>query len=246
MGMSLEAVRARQDAPFLERFIAAHEPFILRAASRCCGRRITREDDEFSVALLAFNEAVKGYDSSSGPFGAFAGLVVGRRLADYHRSLSRFEAEVPLTPQVFDGDVDPDGADAPMQYSVKEKIASATQHSAKEEIEAADEELKPYGFSFYELEKCAPRTQKTRRACACAVEALLSTATLFAGLQNSHCLPITALSKESGVAVKLLERHRKFIIAAALLLDGDYPVLSYRLKRSINTGGFRNAPSSWG
>ncbi len=245
MGMSLEAVRAGQDAPFLERFIAAHEPFILRVASRCCGRRITREDDEFSVALLAFNEAVKGYDSASGPFGAFAGLVVGRRLADYHRSLSRFEAEVPLAPHVFDGDVDAEEADAPMQYAVKEKIASVIQHSAAEEIEAADEELRPYGFSFYELERCAPRTQKTRQACGCAVGTLLNTATLFAGLQNSHCLPITALSKESGVAVKVLERHRKFIIAAALLLDGDYPVLSYRLKCSINSGVSHNV-SSWG
>ena len=35
-----------------------------------------------------------------------------------------------------------------------------------------------------------------------------------------------ALAKESGVSARLIERHRNYIVAAALLLDGDYPVLS--------------------
>ncbi len=234
MGMSLEAVRAGQDAPFLEKFIAANEPFILRTASRCAGRRITREDDEYSIALLAFHEAVKGYDSASGPFGRFAALVIGRRLTDHHRSISRFNIEVPLAPYVFDGGMDPEEADVPVQLEVNTKIAYDSEYSkgAVEEIQAADAEFRKYGFSFYELSKCSPHTQKTKKECALAVDKLLKTATLFAGLQNTGCLPVTALSNESGVPRKTLDRYRKFIIASALLLDGEYPALSYRLKCS--------------
>ena len=62
MQTSTQAVRARTDEPFLERFIEAHEAFVLRCASRHAGFAVTRSDDEYSVALLAFYEAIKGYD----------------------------------------------------------------------------------------------------------------------------------------------------------------------------------------
>ena len=65
MQTSTQAVRARTDEPFLERFIEAHEAFVLRCASRHAGFAVTRSDDEYSVALLAFYEAIKGYDLSS-------------------------------------------------------------------------------------------------------------------------------------------------------------------------------------
>lgn len=106
MQTSTQAVRARTDEPFLERFIQAHEAFVLRCASRHAGFAVTRSDDEYSVALLAFYEAIKGYDPASGPFGAYASLVIGRRLADHYRSQHRFDAETPLAPQTFDGTVD--------------------------------------------------------------------------------------------------------------------------------------------
>ena len=89
MQTSTQAVRARTDEPFLERFIEAHEAFVLRCASRHAGFAVTRSDDEYSVALLAFYEAIKGYDPASGPFGAYASLVIGRRLADHYRSQHR-------------------------------------------------------------------------------------------------------------------------------------------------------------
>lgn len=80
MQTSTQAVRARTDEPFLERFIEAHEAFVLRARARHAGFAVTRSDDEYSVALLAFYEAIKGYDPASEPFGAYASLVIGDAL----------------------------------------------------------------------------------------------------------------------------------------------------------------------
>ena len=125
MQTSTQAVRARTDEPFLERFIEAHEAFVLRCASRHAGFAVTRSDDEYSVALLAFYEAIKGYDPASGPFGAYASLVIGRRLADHYRSQHRFDAETPLAPQTFDGTVDRESADAAMQQAVAEQMSEA-------------------------------------------------------------------------------------------------------------------------
>lgn len=150
MQTSTQAVRARTDEPFLERFIEAHEAFVLRCASRHAGFAVTRSDDEYSVALLAFYEAIKGYDPASGPFGAYASLVIGRRLADHYRSQHRFDAETPLAPQTFDGTVD---------------------------------------------------------------------------RESAHSLPIKALAQQCGVSARTITRHRDYIVAAALLIDGDYPIL---------------------
>ena len=104
MQTSTQAVRARTDEPFLERFIEAHEAFVLRCASRYAGFAVTRSDDEYSVALLAFYEAIKGYDPASGPFGAYAsitavstGLTRKRRLPR-RRSTARWTARARTPP----------------------------------------------------------------------------------------------------------------------------------------------------
>lgn len=225
MESSRQAVRAREDEPFLERFIEAHEGFILRTASRHAGHTVTRSDDEYSVALMAFYEAVKGYDPKSGPFGAFASLVIGRRLADYYRSAHRFDPEVSLAPQTFDGAVEEDAADAGVQLAVVEKMTEARTVSAAEEIESANAQFAKYGFSFYDLASCSPKTDKTRRGCGMAAASLRESRVLRESLRRTHELPVRALAKESGVSARLIERHRNYIVAAALLLDGDYPVL---------------------
>ena len=217
MQSSSQAVRAKEDEPFLERFIEAHEGFILRTASRHAGH---------TVALLAFYEAVKGYDPSGGPFGAYASLVIGRRLADYYRASYRFDAEVSLAPQTFDGTIEEDAADAGVQLAVVEKLGEMRTVCAAEEIESADEQFAKYGFSFYDLASCSPKSDKTRRGCGMAAAALSRSSVLAASLRRTHELPVRVLAKESGVSARLIERHRNYIVAAALLLDGDYPVLS--------------------
>ena len=95
----------------------------MRTASKYAGFLVTRSDDEFSIALLAFYEAVKHYDPAGGSFGAFASLVIRHRLADYYRSQRHFETEIPLSPQVFDGAVDRDMPDFSVQMEVSQSLS---------------------------------------------------------------------------------------------------------------------------
>ncbi|GAB2046071.1 RNA polymerase sigma factor SigI [Agathobaculum sp. TL06] len=225
-----QVARAQQDTPFLERFIEAYQPFILRAASQSAGFAVTRSDDEYSVALMAFYEAVRTYNAAGGSFGSYARLVIDRRLTDHYRAARRFDAEVPLSPQIFDGAVEAEQPDAEVQRAVVEKMAAPAAAGAAEEIEEANRLFRGYGFCFYDLGKCSPRAEKTRRGCAAAVAALLRTPALLAELRRAHALPVKALAAQSGVSRKLVERHRNYIVAAALLLEGDYPVLSEYLQ----------------
>lgn len=225
-----QVARAQQDRAFLEDFLKESQPFILRAASRCAGFAVTRSDDEFSVALFAFYEAVRTYDAEAGAFPAWARLIISRRLTDHYRAVRRFSSEVPLAPQVFDGAVESDDADAEVQRAVVEKIANPATATAAEEIETANALFAPYGFCFYDLGKCSPRAEKTRKGCAAVVATLLHTSDLFRQLERTHTLPVQALAQHSGVKKKLIERHREYIIAAALLLRGEFPTLAAYLQ----------------
>ena len=115
--------------------------------------------------------------------------------------------------------------DAAMQQAVAEQMSEAKPVSAQDEIEAANTVFERYGFAFYDLAASSPKSDKTRRSCAAAVGTLLHSPVLFASMQSAHSLPIKALAQQCGVSARTITRHRDYIVAAALLIDGDYPIL---------------------
>ena len=49
---------------------------------------------------------------------------------------------------------------------------------------------------------------------------------LFHSMTETGTLPVKALVCASGISGKVLEKHRRYIIAAAIILNGDYPLLA--------------------
>ena len=228
------ALAAQSDWQLLEDFILENRSYILRCASRACGRFVTDSDDEWSVALMAFHEAVMSYQADKGPFRPFASLIIRRRVTDYLRSEQRHAPEIAVEPASLTGERT--GEDmTPLELELHARAADAAEDSetarpgtsdTRDEIDAAQQLLGHYGFSFYDLTDCSPKAEKTRRQCAEAVGALLRMPELLRAMREKNSLPIKELSLASGVHKKVLERHRKYIIAAAELLDGDFPILS--------------------
>lgn len=87
------------------------------------------------------------------------------------------------------------------------------------------EVLQPYGFSFFDLASCSPKAGKTKKACALAIGALLSDEGLLSSMRITRTLPSKGILERVKISPKILERHRRYIIAAAEILDGDYPIL---------------------
>jgi len=224
---------AKSNPDRLNKLIEENSRFILGCASRTARRFVTRSDDEWSVALLAFSDAVRDYDGEKGGFRAFAALVIRRRLTDYRRSEARRLPELSVSPAALDGaGEDDEGEAAPLDLELARRtaeasaLAQAESHSARDEIEAVQSLLAGYGFSFFDLADASPRAEKTRRSCAEAVKALLSDPELTRRMRETKTLPIREICDSGGVPRKILERHRRYIIAAAEILDGDYPVLA--------------------
>ncbi len=233
MDTEREALAAKTDEQALNNLIEGHTQWILSVASETTHRYITTSDDEWSTALLAFCEAVRSYDEGRGSFRAFAAVVIKRRLLDDIRSQWRNRGVIHVIPGAFDGEPGTDDEAGAAGLEVRSRVAELSRQSerdpaaeAREEIAAAQELLRPYGFSFYDLAEASPRAEKTKRACAQAVKALLADGALMDKTRRNRALPMKELSAASGVDKKTLDRHRRYVIAAAEILSGEYPVLA--------------------
>lgn len=221
---------AKTDENKLADLIEANRAFILRCASDTVHRYVTDSDDEWSIALMAFAEAVRDYEGEKGSFHGFAAIVIKRRVLDYLRAQSRYD-ELAVTPGAFEDTLDEDEAGG-VELRVQQRMAEAAADGddvsarAREEIAAMQEILGAYGFSFFDLAEASPKTEKTKRSCGKAIRTLIESAVLLAKMRLAHLLPIRELSLASGVVRKILERHRRYIIAGAEILDGDFPILA--------------------
>ena len=225
-----KAVRAAQDDSYMNEFIAENKTFILGCAGKQAGRYISESDDEFSIAMYAFFTAITKYNTDQGDFLPFAGLVIKRRLTDYYRTQQRFSDEHSVSPEVFSGNTDDDGEVQAIHYEVAEKLADRPALTAADEIHTVNDIFSRFGFSFMELSEVSPKASKTKRQCAQAVRAIISSPIILETLRSTHKLPIKALAAQSSVPVKVLERHRKYIIAVTIILTGNFPILAEYMK----------------
>ena len=236
---SKAAVSVKGDDEAFGRFALEKKTFIMSCASRSLHRFINDSDDEWSVALIAFHEAVRTFEPEKGNFSAFASTVIKRRLLDEERrKLSYSNVEVPVMPELLSGET-PDEE----EESAGGRIASEIKRSGnageadtvgstplQDEIASMQEVLGAYGFSFFDLTECSPRSSKTKDACIRAVQMILSDAELWRRMQKGRNLPMKELCGGTGLARKLLDRHRRYIIAVAEILKGDYPLLREYIK----------------
>jgi len=223
--LDILAVNAKDDENSMNKLITQHENFILKCASAAARSYISKSDDEWSIALAAFTEAVKSYSSDKGSFLNFAELVIRRRIIDYIRSKSRYAPEILVKPSLFESDAEEED-DYPMQSEIAKKVSAEADNSLKMEIFLINEIFSGYGFSFMDLAACSPKAHKTKRSCAKVVAFMLNNPILISEMKVKRQLPLNLIEKSTKVPRKLLERHRKYIIAAVEIMSGDYPYLA--------------------
>lgn len=218
------------DEPARNELLSAYAPYALSVASRVTGRFMRLgEDDEANVALIALDEAARTFDAAKGSFLPFASQVIQRRLIDYLRHQSRRSAEIPAGVRFAPGD--PEMADEQLT-GLEATIAVVTAREYEEsqarrhELLAYTRDLSQYGLTFAELARIAPKHKDARDSAKEVARVLASDPVMRKRLSDSKQLPLRELETRTGVGRKSLERHRKYIIAVALILMGDYELLT--------------------
>jgi RNA polymerase sigma factor len=228
-GIDSLAVNAKSDEQVMRQFIADHHAFIIKKASITLKKKVTTHDDAWSIALGAFLEAVQDYSYEKGSFLSFAELVIRRKCIDFMRSQFKYQQEFLVNPSSFDGEQE-ENEFSYMHQVIARKASQSTQDDLKLEIEAANAIFQEYGFRFFDLADCSPKAHKTKYCCAQIIAYLLKNPVLLQELHISKQLPIKILEKNTKVPRKIIERHRKYIIAACEILSGEFPYLSEFLR----------------
>jgi RNA polymerase sigma factor len=202
-------------------------PFMVKTASKVCKKYIDiRQDDEFSIALSAFNEALDHYSpKESRSFLSFAEMVIQRRLIDYIRREQRFQKQLPLSS--FEIEDEEEHYLNPVEVEESLRLFEQEQQgiARRTEIKLYARHLKEFGISLQELVRLSPKHQDSRQLLFEVAHILASNQELVAQLLEKKTLPIKDLLKVVKVSRKTLERHRKYIISMALILIFDYPYL---------------------
>lgn len=223
------ALAASADERKRESFLIAHEKTILRTASRASRRYITKSDEEWSVALCAFSHAIDIYTEDRGDFLPFAQMLIKRALIDAFRKRERVP-EVPVSPYVMEGNGEPEEDTEGAYRQIVQNSLHAANTDLKDEILTVSEMLTEYGFRFYDLTECSPKQERSKRECAAAIRYLLGQPFLRRELYRTKKLPIGDIVCGAGVSRKAVDRYRKYLIMAVIILDGDFPHLAEYLK----------------
>ena len=219
-------IKAQQDEQILSDLIQQNEIFIIKSASKFSRRFITKSDDGYSVAVIAFHEAVNNYALEKGGFYAFAELVIRRRIIDYIRKLEKHKPEIMVNPSLFDTEPEEESEDYTIQLAIAKQVQKVEENNLKLEIDTVNVAFLDYGFSFFDLAECSPKAKKTKVSCAKAVSYILSQPLLLKEMDHTKQLPLKIIEKNTNLPRKILERHRKYIIAAVVILSGEYPNLA--------------------
>lgn len=208
--------------------IEKYQPFILKTAA-AVSRRYLRpgEDDEISVAMMAFNEAIDSYNLQGNvPFLPFAEIVVRRRLVDFFRSQAARHKELPLSS--LGPETDEEQRDAPRLHALARE-AENEHIRVEESIERREEILRfraildRYGLSFETLMRTTPKHADSRERLIEVARAVAGVPRLVEQIKRRRALPINEAALISGLSRKTIERHRHYILAVILVLINDLP-----------------------
>ncbi len=225
---------AKKDLQKADDLIRDYIPFIRSEASKCISKLCTEQDDEFSIAMIAFHEAILGYERGRGTFLGYASMVIHSRIIDYRRKESRHQGHVSLYAESGEGDrtVMDEMADERDHYE-----ESANLEATRQEIEELAAVMAGFGISFSDVSDNSPKQERTLEACSSAIRYASENSHLLNELLRTKKLPLAQLAAGSGVERKTLERHRKYILAMLLIQTNGYEIIRGHLRHILKRKG---------
>ena len=216
---------AKTDTEAADSLIRQYMGFIRAEAAKYLHRApIEGQDEELSIVLLAFYEAILGYEKNRGAFLAYASRGIRSRLIDYYRKEKRHAEVTSLHEPVSDEKSDTLKIDH-LEHPENEIEKSHHRSATRDETEEFGKQLLEFGISFSDVADNCPRQERTLQACRRVLTAARENPELLNELLRTKKLPIAALSDISKTDKKTMERHRKYLIAILLAFTNGYEII---------------------
>ena len=196
-------------------------PFIIKTTSSFLGRYVcTDNDEEFSIALIAFNDAIEKYNEERGNFWSFAKLVIESRLKNNLQKTARLESASSLEEMTESG----------MQIHDDNVKVDKTTSDLRDEIMAFKEELSLFGITFETLAKESPKHKDTRNRAIKIGFKVSDDEIIIEKVYAKRRLPIKDVSRKFEITEKIIKRSKTFILSIAVMFFKKYTNLTIWIK----------------
>lgn len=210
-------------------FIEENKKFIYKAAYNVCKRNLTWEnDDELSIALIAFNNACESYNETKGDFYSYSRVIIKNALIDYFRK----NANAPFV--VFDTEEDEQLNFIDHKISLERYDIDTENAMRAEEIAQFTKELKEYKLDFSTLVDSSPSHCDTRNTLLNLAFTCSRTESILNYIRTRKLLPIKEITLITGANKKLLDKWRRYILALILIMSSsEYPYIKSYLNIKV-------------
>ena len=197
-------------------------PFIIKVTYERTGHPVELGiDDEVSIAMLGFEEAIDKFNIDKGKFLTFAKSVISNRITDYFRKENR-------GPEVIQVDftrreMEVERMDEKQAIDDYEK--SAESEMRQEEILRFKDELKEWDLNFKDLVKHSPSQKRTRQRYQLVAEIIVDNQEIYEAFVKTKRLPIKKIQEKQLIPRKKIEPGRIYIIGLVIILKGDYTMI---------------------
>ncbi|HWR60959.1 MAG TPA: RNA polymerase sigma-I factor [Clostridia bacterium] len=216
-------------------FIEEYKPFIAAAVEKATGRFVSYgQDEELSIGLMAFDEAINHYDQNKGSFLSFAQNVIKKRLIDYYRKekkhqnityISEYTTGENDGEEVFDNTIA--AGEAQSKYEQEE-----INRLRRQELVQLKEELSDWGLKLDDVARSSPKHASTKGSYLDIVRYIIDRPELVKRLKTKKYLPVAEIEEGTKLPRKTIERSRNYVVAAVTILTGDY----YCIREFIDWG----------
>ena len=157
---------ARGDSLAADELVRRFLPFIRSETAKVIRRGVSDSDDELSVAMMAFHEAVLAYERLRGAFLPFAARAIRSRIIDFHRREQRHRGQLSLHEKNED---DRELADT-LDVGTDPISERTDRTAARQEIAHFALGLSEFGLSLTDIADNCPKQARTLSACHRALD----------------------------------------------------------------------------
>ena len=206
----------------INEIIEEYIPFIIKTISKFTNRYVSIEnDEEFSIGLFGFYEAIQKYNNDKGPFLPFAQLVITSRLKNYYNKENKHNLHISMDSMEEEG------------INIKEKLSNPIEDKSElvDEMDELKREINIFGFSLEDLVDEAPKHVDTRANALDLSEKVSKDKPLVDFMYTKMRLPIKQISLKYRVTQKVIKGSKKFIITGIIIFYRNFRNLKLWIKR---------------
>lgn len=214
---------AKGDMTAADDLISDYLPFIKAQVTKIMKRPLNiNQDDEYSIAMIAFHEAVNGYSKTRGSFLNYAAMLIRNRIIDHWRKNNRHNQVISLNTPINEDASTLEESIPDNEYQEENLVI---REATKEEILELSQQMTEFGVSLTDVAESSPKQERTLNSCKEVIAYAKNNEEIMEEFLRTKRLPLSKMLSGVDVPRKTIERHRKYIVALLLIYSNGYEII---------------------